>query len=43
MCENIILRTSPSGFIDNVNILTFNKSIEQNYKNLKYIYFIYKN
>ena len=38
ICENITLRTSPLDFVDDVNILIFSKSIEQNYRNLKYIY-----
>jgi hypothetical protein len=38
VCENITLRTSASGFIDDVNVLTFSKSTEQNCKNLERIH-----
>ena len=38
ICENITLRTSGSGFIDDVNILTHSKSTEQNCKNLERIH-----
>jgi ribonuclease HI len=38
ICENITLRTSPSGFVDDVNILTFSKSTEQNCRNLERIH-----
>jgi hypothetical protein len=36
--ENIRLRISATGFIDDINILIYSQSTEENYKNLKYIY-----
>jgi hypothetical protein len=41
--ENLILRTSLIGFINNVNLLTYDISAEKNYKNLKRIYNVYEN
>jgi len=38
VCDNIRLRTSASGFIDDINILTYSKSTEQNCRNLEQIH-----
>jgi hypothetical protein len=40
ICENVTLRTSRSGFINNINIIVHSKSAEQNCKNLKRIHHI---
>ena len=37
-CESIRFRTSATGFVDNVNILTYSESIEQNCKKLAEIH-----
>jgi hypothetical protein len=36
--ENLALRTSLTGFVDDVNLLTYGTSAEENYRNLKRIY-----
>jgi Reverse transcriptase (RNA-dependent DNA polymerase) len=41
--ENPILRTSLTGFIDDVNLLTYGISAEGNYRNLERIYNAYEN
>ncbi len=38
ICENITLRTSATGFVDDINILTFSTSTEQNCRNLERIH-----
>jgi Reverse transcriptase (RNA-dependent DNA polymerase) len=37
-CESLRLRTSTTGFIDDVNILTYSESTEQNCKKLAEIH-----
>jgi hypothetical protein len=41
--ENSILRTSLTGFIDDVNLLTYGISVKGNCRNLKRIYNVYEN
>jgi hypothetical protein len=41
--ENLILRTSLIGFINDVNLLIYDTSAEENYRNLKRIYNAYEN
>jgi hypothetical protein len=41
--ENLTLRTSPIGFVNDVNLLTYSISIEENCRNLKRIYDVYEN
>lgn len=38
MCDDIRLRTSTTGFVDDVNILTYSESTEQNCRTLEEIY-----
>jgi retron-type reverse transcriptase len=38
ICENLTLRTSPTGFVDNVNLLTYGTSTERNCRNLERIH-----
>jgi ribonuclease HI/exonuclease III len=38
VCDNIRLRTSASGFIDDINIITYSKSTAQNCRNLEQIH-----
>ena len=37
-CKSLRLRISTTGFVDDVNILTYSESTEQNYKKLAEIY-----
>jgi hypothetical protein len=41
--ENPIFRTSLTGFINDVNLLIYGISVEENYRNLKRIYNAYEN
>jgi hypothetical protein len=41
--ENLTLRTSLTGFINDINLLTYGTSAEENCRNLKRIYNAYEN
>jgi Reverse transcriptase (RNA-dependent DNA polymerase) len=41
--ENLTLRTSPIGFVNDVNLLTYNTSAEENCRNLERIYDVCEN
>jgi hypothetical protein len=42
ICENLALRTSLTGFINDVNLLTYGISAEENCRNLKRIHNVYE-